>query len=443
MFPNIITPLRKEVGRWRVKKGTEDTNFTDLSVGEPFELDDRGLAAKYLAEAGVRWTPRPGTRNATSIDLVKPKGRGYRKYTHSVEGRAVEQMRLSAKLHRLVPEMYEPIALVDESVMTGVDRKIEGATKLSDRDIYNCLVNTVKSGASTDRAVRITTTLCDLIEPWDRVGKRAVNQIEAYLPPFVNPYNSEFEYAREIISLLKLMHPNEVDKRRNKSRVPEEKDVGEVHKFEPKKDPNARPNYPIGYGLGDKWGEMSIHTEPMNNWLRPKGTKFKNGEFGALYRPLRLLTDGLGFREKHRALTGTILIDMSGSMSPNPVLIQQLVEQSPALIVAMYGGRTRTEGRLVIVAKNGRCTEDFNRTYKAHFNGANLVDGPALMWLATQKGPRVWVSDGQVTGLDNYSSTVLKAQVSAICAQHSITRADTMEAAATVFPQMQIRGTGR
>ena len=57
----------------------------------------------------------------------------------------------------------------------------------------------------------------------------------------------------------------------------------------------------------------------------------------------------------------------------------------------------------------------------------NIVDGPALRWLAQQPEPRIWISDGQVTGTHDRPSTDLVVDAIRICQQAGIRRAGTAE----------------
>ena len=57
----------------------------------------------------------------------------------------------------------------------------------------------------------------------------------------------------------------------------------------------------------------------------------------------------------------------------------------------------------------------------------NIVDGPALRWLARQPGPRFWISDGVVTGEGDMQSVDLVVDVIRICGKAAITRVETVE----------------
>ena len=63
---------------------------------------------------------------------------------------------------------------------------------------------------------------------------------------------------------------------------------------------------------------------------------------------------------------------------------------------------------------------DKARTY----GNGNIVDGPALDWLGKQPGPRVWVSDGFVTGVNDTTSVDLGAAAQVTCNRGSIRRVE-------------------
>jgi hypothetical protein len=63
-----------------------------------------------------------------------------------------------------------------------------------------------------------------------------------------------------------------------------------------------------------------------------------------------------------------------------------------------------------------------NQWIAAPAGGAKVIDGPALHWLAKQSHPRIWVSDGQVTGVNDRMSGINSLECPALCRQQSIDR---------------------
>ena len=116
----------------------------------------------------------------------------------------------------------------------------------------------------------------------------------------------------------------------------------------------------------------------------------------------RVTVDGRIFKHKKKYNGGTVLIDLSGSMHIAQKDLAEIVKAAPAATVAVYAGRG-VGGRLVIVAENGRVAkvEDIHTAmlYEGSSMTGNIVDGPSLEWLAKQQEPRIWISDGVVTGV--------------------------------------------
>lgn len=105
------------------------------------------------------------------------------------------------------------------------------------------------------------------------------------------------------------------------------------------------------------------------------------------------------FRTKKRGKGAAVLIDASGSMRWTQEHLAQVLDEVPAATIAIYSGRG-TEGKLVIVASKGRCAS--MRQAATYMMGGNIIDGPALEWLADQpENVKIWMSDGGITGLND------------------------------------------
>lgn len=174
-----------------------------------------------------------------------------------------------------------------------------------------------------------------------------------------------------------------------------------------------------------KWGALKpIERAPMPVARRPdrRGIKRRFTEEGTVPVAVhRLTTDGRLFtRRRKREKGGTVLVDYSGSMSLSAESLREIIEAAPAAKVAVYSGSGRT-GRLVVVADRGRCASA-EGLRRARYGGGNVVDGPALRWLAGQAEPRLWVSDGIVTGCGDDTCGELFADAVAICRGAGIVR---------------------
>jgi len=175
------------------------------------------------------------------------------------------------------------------------------------------------------------------------------------------------------------------------------------------------------------WGEMHIITPPLHHSLmqRRQVRRITPKEHGTgMMFPTRLDHDDKIFGNTKRVVGGTVLIDVSSSMGLDEDDIRKMVKAAPGLTSAIYSGRNH-EGDLVIVAKKGKMTE----LKTEYINGNNVIDGPALRWLATMPEPRIWICDGYVTGIDDLTSLKLKQEVKQIVKDHDITRVEDIKEA--------------
>jgi len=184
------------------------------------------------------------------------------------------------------------------------------------------------------------------------------------------------------------------------------------------------------------WGPMEILAPPLTQTCRklPGMTERKLvcGYTGAFRFPSRALpaADGRAFtsRRQRSAHCGALLIDCSGSMSKQVThqRLMAVLERSPSATVGLYaGGPTNRSGSLLIVARNSmHAAQEVIENWP---HSGNVVDGPALQWLSRQKTPRVWVSDGEVTGTSDRSSANLHLEVNMILATANIKRVPTLD----------------
>lgn len=154
----------------------------------------------------------------------------------------------------------------------------------------------------------------------------------------------------------------------------------------------------------------------------------------------RLQTDGLVFRRLKRRpgaiQRGTVLIDGSGSMTLTNEAIDGLIGILPYATVAMYSGRRWTKpesAHIVVLARNGRRVARLHDCPRGH---GNMCDGPALLWLSRQPGPRLWLCDGYVTVSGDANSARANEEASAIMSAAGIVQVsgsgDNMRATRTL-----------
>ena len=107
----------------------------------------------------------------------------------------------------------------------------------------------------------------------------------------------------------------------------------------------------------------------------------------------RYISDGMIFKRNLSSKDATVLLDMSGSMSYDRDNMNEFVKERPNVLVAGYcGDPNKAKGYLNILVESGKVANDLEPQAVE-----NLCDLPALKWLAKQKKPRYWVSDGLVT----------------------------------------------
>jgi hypothetical protein len=186
------------------------------------------------------------------------------------------------------------------------------------------------------------------------------------------------------------------------------------------------------------WGKMKIEAPPrvrrVDGYL---GRGRIASDEGTVPRNIhRQLVDGRVFQRVRRKRGGTVLIDCSGSMSLGTDDLKRILEHSPGASVAAYSGNVR-DGVLRVLAAEGRQVD--NQWIAAPAGGANVIDGPALQWLAKQSRPRIWVSDGQVTGVNDRMSGINALECSAVCRQRSIARCNDVAESVKVLQGIRRR----
>ena len=178
-----------------------------------------------------------------------------------------------------------------------------------------------------------------------------------------------------------------------------------------------------------KWGKLMVVVPHLSQLKAVPALARRNrytDEGTTLKAPYRLPIDGRVFSRRRSNQGGTVLIDASGSMCFSLEDIHQLVLAAPSAVVAMYCGSGKN-GTLTVVARKGRVVDHAGLVNaRSHGNG-NIVDGPALEWLAKQSEPRFWISDGLVTGEHDKTSIDLGAEAQVICNRAGIRRVDRVQ----------------
>lgn len=217
------------------------------------------------------------------------------------------------------------------------------------------------------------------------------------------------------------------------------------------------------------WGNMNTVTAPLLRHYRAttkrEGSAAPDGSVPLYWG--RWYTDRSVWDRKGLRRGGTLLIDISGSMSWAHNITAELIEAMPAMTIAAYSSddgaakpyakkyqeiyaahkgnpshpavvaahaeymKNAHWGRLTIIAKQGRIVESGQKWREGH-GGGNVVDGPALEWLAKQQRPRVWFSDGQVVGVGGQGAYHHK-DAARICRLGNIKRTVKVEEVKALF----------
>jgi len=155
------------------------------------------------------------------------------------------------------------------------------------------------------------------------------------------------------------------------------------------------------------WGKMGIKNHQLPRTLPADllGKSKRKKDIGVKPNAMhRYATDKKIFIDKAKRVTGTLLIDASGSMDFDNDDIEEIVKLLPASTIAIYSGTNHPEnfakddtvGYLHVIAKNGKWVKEIPDIEQFR---NNIVDGPAIDWLAKQAEPRILVSDLQFTGV--------------------------------------------
>lgn len=188
------------------------------------------------------------------------------------------------------------------------------------------------------------------------------------------------------------------------------------------------------------WGRMDVVHPPLlahQQIIRRVYARKSTDSGTAPYEVSRVLTDQKVFRESRPTIKGSVLIDGSGSMGLTSEEIIKICSEIPGAVIGVYCGSTDW-GRLIIAAVNGRIV-DFETLQSLRPGGSNVVDGPALEWLMTQPRPRVWVSDGHVTGVGDGTCEEVRKDAERIRVQGHISRIDAIKEAPGVIRYLRAK----
>ena len=176
-----------------------------------------------------------------------------------------------------------------------------------------------------------------------------------------------------------------------------------------------------------EWADYTLHkpalTINMSNKIRTGYTNVAKDKGVVPKNIHRYTVDRKIFTRKQNTYGGTILIDASGSMNFDGQDILDVMNEVPAVTIAMYNyfgwNNNKRLGDIRIIARNGRRVHD--DYLDEHSGGGNYIDLPALEWLGKQTPRRLWVSDMQVVGFNGTGKENLQQCLDA-CNKYNIMR---------------------
>ncbi len=273
-------------------------------------------------------------------------------------------------------------------------------------------------------------------------GLAVVKTPDRYLPI---PWDKAVEVARFLDTLLAQAaaamagdgegenDSRKEDQGENGGGVPDEDSVRQMIAIAKEPRDNNRPH---------RWGEMTV-VEPPRTVYHPEvraARRRRATEAGLAPRAVhRLITDGKVFSVRYKQFGGAVLIDASGSMGMTTEDIRTLLRLAPSACVACYSG-DGPAGELIVLAKDGRAVHEDDIPYT---KGGNVIDYPALQWLAKQGGPRIWVSDGWATGVGDRYTSEGDLQCKMFIRRKSIRRVESTAAAIEFFRQRREAAANR
>lgn len=152
-------------------------------------------------------------------------------------------------------------------------------------------------------------------------------------------------------------------------------------------------------GITPDWGKFlgvdwPIRSRAYRALKRRRKRRFTD-EGVLISDPCRDIIDGKVFRTKSHLPSCSVLIDASSSMELTVGELDEIMKLAPGAIIASYSGDGEV-GKVRVLAAKGMMVGQNNLINQNMIR--NTIDFPALKWLAAQKGPRIWVSDGRVNG---------------------------------------------
>lgn len=391
-------PEALQKGPWDVQAGTANRTTNGLMV-VPLTSDLHDMVVRTHEMAHAKWSPKDPAEIPRDVNPA---------VLSAVEDARVNALAMNAKAdlspgfdprvvgvitERLVEKKdWDSLALlaVSTSSVPGT-REIVGAAMASSmpRKIQAAVASVAERIYNKPSSFDTTITTARWLEK--RLGQ--IHQEEK------DKEESEAKSSIKRIAGTTTAVDHEMDKRLGEDKKEMEKLTGGLKMDEVMRPGFIKPYWMEGHA---SWGKLSVIEEPERPNRLPgrMGRRLRATDTGAaLVFPQRLMQDGRVFARKQQAYGATVLVDGSGSMSLTADQVWQILMAAPGATVAIYSGNGYSGG-LRILAKNGTyVNKEWVRGMP--FGGGNIVDYPALKWAAKGDEPRIWISDGQVTGVND------------------------------------------
>jgi hypothetical protein len=439
--PELIARHDESRGRWEVndcppERGVPETNIIDRQMLAPFDSDE--VARCIRAHEVMHSKVSPGTHFPEWLK---------RGYATERALRAIEEVRVNNLCNRAGIPVNK--FLSDGGEKAGGERI--GKLGYWDDAVYS-MVAMVETAAEAEFLKGIKKHQPQWVAPLKAIANKIrgeFNKVKLHQLSETDCigyelYPAGFRYTERIACWLDSIAQLDSD-----DGLEETPGKGKESPISGDEIEKSEPTY--GEDGGD---EHSFPCEPAWGELNPTEADLLKAAPGSISRKRKAAQVGRNPRRIHRMLTdperrifdvktrgkgGIILIDASGSMHFGPDDIRKIMELAPGALVAIYAedsDGSSGEPNLHVIAKNGKMADEIPR-----YQTGNNVDLPALKWAiakrTSNKIPVMWVTDGEVTGVDGNVYSSLGMQCIEFCKRERIIVAENIDEAVKVMGDLK------
>lgn len=428
MYSKRVTPLPELIlaGKWQKREGQAAfVSIKDKVIQIPLDVSASSTAIRAHEDLHIKWSP-------------KEKPRGNKMFQSALGAFEDERVNLLGFQHQDVdisaaPEnltlnnfyrIREPFLLACLYVSGRQYKPIPGL----DDHIRNRVGNYMQVVEELIERLHLKPTFKTAVECSNELVELFLQPPPPPSPPTSQLSEPEPEMTDEELKAFKAEKKNEIQKAL-KGTDPSLGNVAREQAIEKNNKEDLR-GMPEGFKKLERptveAGELIVVKPKLENFRRVHGkitTNRKASDFGtAIFYPERGLTDKFIFAGHKRQKAGTILVDCSGSMGIDTELLKKIVIDSSGVKVAGYYANDArytdnvAKGRLVLLADHQRVLNEMDIPRRR----CNVVDLPAVKWLCKQKAPRIWVSDGLMTGIGHFWSHNMRREVFNLVRKHNI-----------------------